>query len=129
MRNFKSIVAAVEHIGGVMFSDELLVNIGEQKDVDAGRTTKDEKHYKSIVRVKIPGVAFLKRADQQEYGRLMTSIRDQHSFKNDVYPKTLHKAYTLLETHSLSKVNMNTDQRNYNVRGGGARGYGCREGR
>ena len=84
-----------------MLSDEVLVNMEEHNDVDVGRTTKDEKHYNSVVRGKMLGVAFLKRSDQQEYGRLMTSIRDQHSFKKDVYPKTLHKDYELLETHSL----------------------------
>ena len=75
------------------------------------------------------GEAFLKRADQQKYGKLMTSIRDQHSFKKDVYPKTLHEAYELLENHSSSKVHRNADQGNSSRRGAGNRGRGGREGR
>ena len=77
------------------------------------------------------GVAFLKRADQQRYSKLMTSIRDQHSFKKDVYPKSLHEAYELLENHSSSKVgkDQSKDPRRFrNRREGGGR-LGGREGR
>ena len=59
----------------------------------------------------------------------MKSISDQHSFKKDIYPKTLHESYELLENHNLSKVHMNADQGNNNRRGAGNRGRGGREGR
>ena len=33
LRNFKSIVSAIEHLGGTMFSDEMLVTLEKEKDV------------------------------------------------------------------------------------------------
>ena len=97
LRNFKSIVLAVEHLGGSMFADDALVNLEKEKDVKEGVAARQEEEYRGIVRGKMLGVAFLKRANQHKYNKLMTSIRDQHSFKKDVYPKSIPEAYKLLK--------------------------------
>ena len=101
LRNLKIIVSAVEHIGGTMFSDENLIKIERKKDEDAGKTSQDDDHYKAVVRGKMLRVAFLKRSS---CAQTMTSIRDQNSFKTDVYPQKLYNSYELIENHSLSTV-------------------------
>ena len=78
LRNFKSIVAAVEHLGGAMFADDALITLKEKIDSKAGENTKTRAYYKNIVKDKMMGVAFTKRADQLRYAKLITSIRDQH---------------------------------------------------
>ena len=49
-------------------------------------------------------VALLKRA-KYDYKKLMTSIRDQHTFGIDVSPSTLHDAYELMKHHSSTDKN------------------------
>ena len=44
---------------------------------------------------KAKAVAFIKSANRKIYGKLLMSIREQHSFKIDVYPKTLADAYKM----------------------------------
>ena len=56
-------------------------------------------------------VALLKRS-KYENRKLMQTIRDQHAFGVDVYPKTLQDAYELLENHSSTdNVKRKEDQR------------------
>ena len=76
LKNFKSIVAAVEHLGGTMFSDGVLIKTEKEKDKSNSQPIKSDAEYSLIVKEKMLGVAFLKRADQQRYSKLMTSIRD-----------------------------------------------------
>ena len=73
--------------------------------------------YKGIVKDKMMGVESLKREDQHRFGKLTTSIRDQYSFKKDVYPKTLHNTYELLVKHSLAKESKSRNNRCGFVRG------------
>ena len=49
-------------------------------------------------------VTSLKRA-KYDYKKLMTTIRDQHTFGIDVYPSTLHDVYELMENHSSTDKN------------------------
>ena len=51
-------------------------------------------------------VAFIKSTNKKRYGKLMATIREQHSFKIDVYPRTLVDAYEMLASH----VNINNNQ-------------------
>ena len=103
-RNFKSIVSVIEHLGGTILSDGSLIKVEKERDDKNGLSVKTNTEYKLIVKEKMLGVAFLKRSDQKRYGKLMTSIRDQHLFKKDVYPKLVYDAYELLENHSSTKV-------------------------
>ena len=74
------------------------------------------------------GVVFIKRANKVKYGKLLTAIRDQHSFNIDVYPKTLHGAYELLENHSLANQKKSNDDRDRDRGGRDRRGRGGRDG-
>ena len=111
-----------------MFPYEGLVKIEREKDVEKGLTGKSDVDYKKVVREKMLGIVFIKRANDKVYTKLITSIRDQHSFKKDVYPKSLHEAYKLLENHS--SVNKGTHMAtNQSGRGGRSDRGGPREGR
>ena len=89
--------------------DGSLVTLEENMDTKSGGPAKSKAHYKKVVKGKMMGVAFVKRADQQRYAKLITSIRDQHSFKKDVCPKSLHEAYKLLENHISAGGGINND--------------------
>ena len=100
--NFKSIVAAVEHLGGSMFPCKGLAKMEREKDARKEVPERSDEEYLKLVRDKMLGIAFLKRAKDKKYGRIITSVRGQYSFKKDVYPSSLHEAYKLLENHSSS---------------------------
>ena len=80
LRDFKSIVSAVKHLGGILLSDEISIKIEKEVVNKSNVVNKTDMEYKIIVKKKMMGVAFLKRADKQRYSKLMTNIRDQHSF-------------------------------------------------
>ena len=40
-------------------------------------------------------------------GKLLASIREQHTFKIDVYPKTLAAAYEMLASHTVQSHSSN----------------------
>ena len=100
LRNFKSIVEAIEHLGGTMFVDKSLIDYEKElNNKNYSVINRTDEELKAHVREKLMAVAFLKRA-KYDYKKLMTTIRDQHTFGIDVYPSTLHDAYELMENHS-----------------------------
>ena len=60
MRNFKSIVTAVEHLGGAMFADNALITLEQNVDIKSGGTTKTTVYYKKVVKDKMMEIAFIK---------------------------------------------------------------------
>ena len=100
LRNFRSVVEAIEHLGGAMFVDKSLIDYEKELDnKNPSIINRNDDELKVYVREKLMAVAFLKRA-KYDYKKLMTTIRDQHTFGIDVYPSTLHDAYELMENHS-----------------------------
>ena len=67
-----------------MFLYEGLVKMEREKDIEKGLTGKSDVEYKKVVQDKMIGVVFIKRANDKVYTKLITSIRDQHSFKKDM---------------------------------------------
>ena len=135
MKNFKSIVEAIEHLGGgEMFADDALIkyeaNQGIKNELEPPRS---KATLKKDVREKMMAVALIKRA-KFDYKKLITTIRDQHAFGIDVYPETLHDAYELLKNHSsterprrnnesrIQRENDRTGRGRGNPRGGGRGG-------
>ena len=55
LRSFKSIVSTIEHLGGSMFSDEVIIELEREKDRKKGNDENDEEDYKNIVREKCWG--------------------------------------------------------------------------
>ena len=71
-----------------MFFDREIVNAEIRSDPteDVGTASRDK--YRVRVTNKAKAVAFLKCANRKTYGKLLSSIREQYSFKIDV-PYTL----------------------------------------
>ena len=102
LRNFKGIVAAIEHLGGAMFTDDALVDYKTELDkLATGVKDRTDEEKKLCVREKMMGIALLKRSKDSNRS-LLQAIRDQHAFGMDVYPKTLHDEHELLESHSAA---------------------------
>ena len=101
MRNFKDLVSSVKYHGGDIFFDrDMMENkIREDKEKNMHKTTPEGYRNRTIEKSK--AVAFIKSANKKKYGRLLTNIRDQQSFKIDVYPKTLAEAYEMLSAHTV----------------------------
>ena len=61
------------------------------------------------------GIAILKRDHGKTYQKLITSIWDKHTCNKDLYPKSLHDAYKLLENYI--SVNKGTSKGGIYARG------------
>ena len=48
LRNFKSIVSVVEHLGGSMFADDVIIDLEREKDTKKGNDKKDDQEYKKL---------------------------------------------------------------------------------
>lgn len=96
-RNYKSNVDVVEHHGGSLFNDPVLIKHEKDEDIKNSIPAKTEEEYAEIVKQKEMGVGILKRSDHNRYGPLLTSICDQYGYGMDVYPKTLSAGHDMLE--------------------------------
>ena len=81
------------------------------KDIKLKLSTKD---YRTRVIEKSKAVAFIKSANKKTYGKLLSTIHDQHSFKIDVYPKTLADAYEMLSSHTHHNSTSNSKSKKEN---------------
>ena len=100
MRNFKDLCSSIEYHGGDTFFNKDMQEREIRADVKDKITDTTGEEYRSRVVGKAKAVAFLKSANRKTYGKLLMSIREQHSFKIDVYPKTLADAYKMLSAHT-----------------------------
>ena len=103
IRNFKDLVAVVDYYGGDPFYDKRMAEKEMEKDKEKGASTKTVAEYKKIVSDRAKAVALLRSACRKKYSRLMSNIRDQYTFKIDVYPSNITDAYDLLSTHYTAK--------------------------
>ena len=82
-----------------MFADGVLIKYEKDEDNKVGATKRSDEQIEVCMRDKLMGVALIKRS-KHDHKKLIKTIRDQHAFGLDVYPKTLNDAYELLENHS-----------------------------
>ena len=99
VRNFKDLVAVVDYYGGDPFYDKRMTEKEMNKDKEKGVLLRTAAEYKKMVTDQAKAVALLRSACRKKYGRLMSNIYDQYSFKIDVYPNNITEAYDLLSTH------------------------------
>ena len=59
-----------------------------REDIKKNMKTIARDEYRVRVTERAKAVAFIKSANKKRYGKLMATIREQHSFKIDVYPRT-----------------------------------------
>jgi hypothetical protein len=83
---------------------------------DDGFERSDEER-KRIAKDSTFAVAFIRRADQQRYGTLITSLTNSYAMGNEDYPRDITSAYGLLVSYKIRK---NRRPRNVNnkARGG-----------
>ena len=132
MRNFKDLCQTIEYHGGDIFFDKDMIEYEVEDDTKNNVKKASPKEYRTRIIEKAKAVAFIKSANRKSYGKLLSSIREQHSFKIDVYPKTLSDAYEMLSSHTIHtnptksrKDNRtNTTSEQSNVRSGGDSGLG-----
>ena len=100
LRNFKTMIAVIEHYRGDIFYDTSLIKHEKNNDRKKGVSEKTDRDYKQIVRDKKMVMAFLLSANKKMYGSLLNKLSDSYLFSMDVYPKTLNMAYELLVKHT-----------------------------
>ena len=100
MRNFKNLCNSIEYNGGDVFFYREIVKAEIRSDPteDVGTVSGDE--YRTRVTDKAKAVVFLKCASRKTYGKLLSSTREQYSFKIGVYPKNVSDAYEMLSAHT-----------------------------
>ena len=126
LKKIKSIVETVEYLGGVLFTDPSLRKHECEIDKVAGVSRADEAKMTSV-KEKSMSIGYLKRT-KDEHNKLITTIRDQHTFGVDVCLKKLNNAYELVENHSSTSKKRST--RNARTDRGGRTQYrGGRGGR
>ena len=69
-----------------------LIIYEKEIDMSRGITNVSDTSYKERVMQKMKAVGLLKRSNKKPYAKLMASIREQFSFKIDVFPITLNDA-------------------------------------
>ena len=126
---FCSHVEAFEHFGGTIGNNKGLIEeihsdtdpdnpgaMPEGTAVTVAELTKwinDTAAYEAALRKKMRekylAMMFLKKCNQQKYGGLWTSLKNNYSRGTDQYPDTLSKAYSMICTHTLEFV---TNRRN-----------------
>ena len=103
LKNFKTMIAVVEHYGGDIFYGQSLIKHERDNDKKNCISSKSKKELKQLVRDRKMAMAFLLSANKKTYGSLLDKLSDSYSFKLDAYPKTLNSAYGLLIRHAGSQ--------------------------
>ena len=101
MGNFKDFVNSVEYHGGDIFFDKDMMEYEVEEDANNNVQKSTTEEYRRRTIEKAKAVAFTKSENRKTYGRLLNNIRDQQSFKIDVYPKSLADAYEMLSAHTV----------------------------
>lgn len=101
LTKFKEAVDVLKHNGSTLRHDAALINYEVKQ---AGAVLDSEvKACTAIARNKHLATYFLRRANMGLYGPLLRELRDQRLHGNDLYPKNMADAYSLLENHSSGK--------------------------
>ena len=101
MHNFKDLIINIEYHGGDIFYDKDMMEHEMTIDLKNKVPGVASEDYMPRIIEKTKAVAFLKSANKKVYGKLLSDIRVQHSFKIDVYPKSLVDAYETLSSHTV----------------------------
>ena len=77
-----------------------MVEIEMREDIKNNITKKERNEYRVRVIDRPKAMLFIKSTNRKRYSKLLLGIREQHSFKNDVYPRILADAYKMLSSHT-----------------------------
>ena len=106
-------VDIIEYHGGSVTDDQALIEYERslESHLPTNERSSDEV-IKQRAKIKMLGVALIRRADRGRYGKLMTDLKDQYTLKSDVYPSDITSALHLLENYS-SKPSPKRDNNNH----------------
>ena len=109
LSKFKDIIQVIEHYGGNIGDDEVLVaeELKKLKLDSKVTTSSDLSAATETAKQKSHAIAFLKRADKHRYGILTTDLANLYSRGTDQYPTTITEAYNMLVTYK-KPVTQNT---------------------
>jgi hypothetical protein len=98
MSKFKNSIDVIEHYGGNIGDDKVLVTEELRKTgaTDMVATEEEKKQAIKTAKSKAHAMAFLKRADRNRYGALITDLENQFTRGNDQYPVSITETYNLL---------------------------------
>ena len=105
MKHFKYYMDCAGHVSDGLFesSGPILHEMVEDKKDDFEDNSYTQEEYKERVRDKLMVTALMGKSNKRMYGPLVTDLRGQFLFKNNVYPDNLMDAYSLLKNHSSSR--------------------------
>ena len=86
--------------------------IREDLKKEIPKVGRDVYRIRVIERAK--AVVFIESANRKKYGKLLASIREQHSFKMDVYLRTLAYIYEMLSSQIVYNSNPKNKKENRN---------------
>ena len=99
LRTFKRSNSEVaENRTGNLYEDKALIDYAKEQDLKNGKIHTDNE-IKAIVKDKMMGTATIKRSDMNRYYFLMTGVRDQYGYGQEVYPKLLAAGHDMLEDY------------------------------
>jgi hypothetical protein len=101
MSKFKNAIDVIEHYGGNIGDDVVLVTEELKKARVTPSTASMEEKQTAIklAKTKAHAMAFLKRADKTRCSLLITDLEDQYTRGNDQYPGSITETYNLLVNH------------------------------
>ena len=101
-KEFCSMIDVLEHYGGRFGDDQALTaKVMDELLIDS-EVEKKKFEADSIVmaRQRALVIAFIRRADQDRYGNLLTDLLNQDALGNDQFPRTLASAYAALTNYT-----------------------------
>ena len=104
-KEFCSMVDVLEHYGGRFGDDDALTaKVMEELRIDS-EVEKKKFEADSIImaRQRALAIAFIRRADQDRFGNLLTDLLNQDALGNDQFPRTLADAYAALTNYTKPK--------------------------
>ena len=96
LNDYRAAIDTLDHYESSIFEDPAL--IAYERD----EVTLTDKQIKTIVKDKMQEIDFLIKSDRSRYASLLTGIRDKFALGIDVYPKSLNKAYDIIESYAAT---------------------------
>jgi Zinc knuckle len=96
MTQFKDLIAVIEHYGGSIGDDIILIQEEKRRGGNTKGTVQEEAMFAESARNRAHAVAFLRCADQTHYSLLVNDLKNQFSRGNYQYPASVNDAYNLL---------------------------------
>ena len=104
-KKFCSMIDVLEHYGGRFGDDQALTaKVMDELMIDSETEKKKfEADSITMARQRALAIAFIRRADQDRFGNLLTDLLNQDALGNDQFPRKLAGAYAALTNYTKYK--------------------------